>query len=119
VALLAGCGGQDDEAQTAPDRPAATATPSATEAPEGSAGPAKIAIAGFDYKPGSLTVKAGTEVTWTNEDASNHTVTFEKGPGDLGNVDENARLSAAFDEPGRYPYVCQYHPNMKATITVR
>jgi len=45
-------------------------------------------------------------VTWTNEDASNHTVTFEKGPGDLGNVDENARLSAAFDEPGRYPYVC-------------
>jgi len=117
-ALLAGCGG-DDEAQPAPSRPAATATPSATAAPKASAGPAKVAIAGFEYEPGDLTVEPGAKVTWVNEDASNHTVTFEEGPGDLGNVDENGKLSASFEEAGRYAYVCQYHPNMKGTITVR
>lgn len=116
--LLAGCGG-DEEPQPAADQPAATATPTATEAAEASAAPAEVVIAGFEYEPAALTVEPGAKVTWGNEDASNHTVTFETGPGDLGNVDENGKLSASFDEAGRYAYVCQYHPSMKGTITVR
>lgn len=115
--LLAGCGGANDKAQPAPDQPAATATPSATETAE--AAPTKVAIAGFEYEPASLTVEPGTKVTWVNEDTSNHTVTFQKGPGDLGNVDEGGKLSAGFDEAGSYSYVCQYHPNMEGRIRVR
>ena len=120
TALLAGCGGGDDEeAQPASEQPAATATPPATESPKASAGPEKVTIADFEYKPASVTVKPGAKVIWANEDVSNHTVTFDTGPGDLGNVDENGMLSTRFDATGRYSYVCQYHPSMKGTIAVR
>jgi plastocyanin len=118
IVALAGCAG-DEEQPPAATTATPTATPTATEPAEASAGPAKVAIVDFEYEPGELTVEPGTKVTWTNQDASNHTVSFENGPGDLGNVDEDGRLSARFEKPGSYPYVCQYHPNMKGRITVR
>lgn len=119
VAVLAGCGGGED-------RPAATQTPAAatpqataSATPTTSGAPAKVRIKNFDFAPARLAVEAGTKVTWTNQDASNHTVTFAKAPGDLGNVDEKGKATATFQTPGTYPYVCQYHPNMKGTITVK
>ena len=114
--VFAGCGGSNDESTAASPTP----TASATEAPQqASAGPAKVRIDGFAYKPAVLKVEKGAKVTWTDDDSANHTVTFDKGPGDLGNVDPGDSVSATFDERGTFPYVCQYHPNMKGTVTVR
>jgi plastocyanin len=77
-----------------------------------------VRIAGFEYRPVQLIVRRGTRVTWVNADTTDHTVTFTKSPRDLGNVDPGKRLSARFRTPGRYAYVCQYHPSMHGAVVV-
>lgn len=69
------------------------------------------------FAPGSLTVAAGDTVTWTNDDDSPHTATAA-GQFDSGNLDPGQSFSFTFDEPGTYSYVCLYHDDMTATITV-
>jgi plastocyanin len=110
LAAVLGCGGDD------PGATAAQATPSPRPATQTAD---LVTIAGYEFLPKRLTVQVGAKVTWVDKDAANHTVTFEDGPGDLGNVDPNERLSAEFTAPGTYGYVCQYHPNMTGTVVVK
>ena len=125
---LAGCG-EDAERASAPPKATATAeataaataeaTPAAT-ADDSAAATATVAIKGFTYDPTRVTVRAGGKVTWNNEDASNHTVTFEKdGPEDIGNLREGKRATVEFTEPGSYAYICEFHPGMAGTVEVR
>jgi plastocyanin len=65
-----------------------------------------------------LTIEVGDTVTWTNSDDRPHTVTSRDGAFDSGNLDEGASFSATFDTPGTYAYLCEYHPDMTATIVV-
>lgn len=106
---LVGCGAEKQ----------ASVVPTATASAPAKAKPAKVTIKGFEYAPRNLEVEAGAKVTWTDQDAANHTVSFSKGPGELGNVSEGKTVSTRFTKPGRYAYVCQYHPNMHGTVTVR
>jgi plastocyanin len=76
-----------------------------------------VGIANFAYSPGTLTVTAGSKVTWTNSDSTAHTVTFDAGP-DCGRVASGAAVSADFSAPGSYAYHCTIHPSMRGTITV-
>ena len=78
-----------------------------------------VTIEGYEFRPQRLTVQTGARVTWVDKDAANHTVTFDGGPGDLGNVDPNERVSTKFNSPGTYSYVCTYHPNMRGTVVVK
>jgi plastocyanin len=72
-----------------------------------------------DYSINVLTVKAGTTVTWTNEDPGMmHTVTSADELFDSGFLEEGASLSYTFDEPGEYEYFCGPHPWMRAKIIV-
>ena len=68
------------------------------------------------FGPASLTVTIGDTVTWTNADDSPHTVTADAF--DSGNIETGQTFSHTFTEPGTYTYVCQYHDEMVATITV-
>ena len=45
----------------------------------GLAGPAQIVIKDFMFAPNSLTVKAGSTVTWANKDDEPHTVVSDTG----------------------------------------
>ena len=115
---VTGCGEQAERAATPPAQPQA----SSTEAPAEDTAPAKVAVAieGFTYSPKRVTVRAGGKVTWTDKDASNHTVTFEKdGPDDVGNLREGKKATVKFTEPGSYAYVCEFHPGMAGTVEVR
>ena len=69
------------------------------------------------FGPSSLTVTVGDTVTWTNGDDSPHTVTAD-GAFDSGNIEPGQSFSHTFTEPGTFTYVCQYHDEMVATITV-
>jgi plastocyanin len=69
------------------------------------------------FGPAALTVAVGDAVTWTNADDSPHTVTAD-GAFDSGNLDPGAAFSFTFTEAGTYTYVCRYHDEMVATITV-
>lgn len=66
--------------------------------------------------PTSITVKKGTEITWTNRDNQVHTVT---GSGiDSGNLQPNASWSKKFDAVGSFDYHCGVHPVMQGTVNV-
>ena len=69
------------------------------------------------FSPASLTVTVGDTVTWTNVDDSPHTVTAS-GAFDSGNLNGGQTFSHTFAETGTFSYVCLYHDEMVATITV-
>lgn len=81
----------------------------------------KISIKNYMYGPMNTTVKVGTTVTWTNEDAVAHTVTAEtkmEGAPDSMDIPQNGTYSFTFTKAGTYNYYCVPHPYMKATVTV-
>jgi plastocyanin len=115
---LAGCGSQ--AARTSATTPASPASHAAATAHAATAKKTtKVAIKDFEFTPAKVTVATGTRITWTNKDAANHTVTFAKGPGNLGNLNHGRSRSATFTKTGTYKYVCMYHPNMHGTVVVK
>jgi plastocyanin len=82
------------------------------------AAPGVVRITDFAFAPGHLQVAAGTELTWTNEDPTAHTVTAAGGTFDSGTIDPGGEFAVRFDEPGTYPYACAIHPAMRATVHV-
>ena len=72
----------------------------------------------FTFVPARLTVKAGTTVTWRNEDDIPHTVTSAARLFKSKALDTDDSFSFTFTEPGTYEYFCSLHPRMTATIVV-
>ena len=85
----------------------------------GAADPAKILVKDFMFTPMSLTVKAGTTVTWSNMDDEPHTVVSSTGLFHSAALDTNDSFSFKFDKPGTYQFVCTIHPRMVGTIIVQ
>lgn len=83
------------------------------------AGPSAVAIADFSFGPDALTVSVGDTVTWTNSDEATHTVTGREGETlkspDL-KTDED--YAVTFEAAGSFEYICKFHPNMQAIVTV-
>ncbi|HVW23095.1 MAG TPA: cupredoxin family copper-binding protein [Candidatus Saccharimonadales bacterium] len=79
-----------------------------------------VAISSYSFSPGDITVKAGTTVTWTNEDAVAHTVTETDGQDGpkSGELNQGQSYSFTFNTPGTYKYNCSIHPYMTGTVTV-
>jgi plastocyanin len=82
-----------------------------------------VTIQLFQYQPGQLEIKAGTTVTWVNQDDIRHTVTL----GTPERRDDNVQLDFpakgatagfTFDHPGIYEYFCDRHPSMRGQIRV-
>jgi amicyanin len=79
-----------------------------------------ISIDNFTFNPPTLTVKAGTTVTWTNKDDIPHGVAsannaFAKSKA----MDTDDSFSFTFTTPGTYQYFCYIHPHMTGTIVVQ
>ena len=78
-----------------------------------------VVIKNFMFSPMSLTVKAGSTVTWKNLDGEPHTVVNDAGVFRSAALDQNDTYQFKFDKPGVYKIFCGIHPNMKETITVQ
>jgi len=78
-----------------------------------------VVMKNFDFSPMSLTIKAGSSVTWKNLDGEPHTVTSVDGLFRSGALDENDTYTFKFDKPGTYKYLCSIHPRMMAAIIVK
>ena len=78
-----------------------------------------VVIKNFMFSPMSLTIKAGSTVTWKNLDGEPHTVVNDAGIFHSAALDENDTFQFKFDKPGVYKVFCGIHPNMKETITVQ
>jgi plastocyanin len=83
------------------------------------AAPTVVMARDFMFAPASLTVTAGSTVTWTNKDDEPHTVTSDSGLFRSGALDTNESFSFKFDKPGTYHYLCSIHPRMLGTIVVQ
>ncbi|MGI8945275.1 MAG: cupredoxin domain-containing protein [Thermoleophilaceae bacterium] len=107
VALAADTGGgNDDHAASAGSDGAAVKT-------------SRVEIKDFKYIPPAIEVKAGTKVTFVNDDTANHTATSSTaGAFDTDRIERGKSKSVTLDEAGEFAYICAYHPFMKATIRV-
>jgi plastocyanin len=92
---------------------------SAASTPAPASGSASVTIHDFAYEPRAITIIAGTTVTWTNEDATRHTVTADDGSFRSRPLSQGQTFSHRFASPGSYPYYCEIHTSMRGTITVR
>jgi plastocyanin len=73
----------------------------------------------LQYQPAQLRVRAGTRVTWHNDDQVEHSVTAVDGSWDSGSIAAGSSWSRQFDEPGRYEIICTPHPFMKMELIVQ
>jgi plastocyanin len=78
-----------------------------------------VSIVNMAFSPASLTVTAGTTVTWTNNDGMTHTVTANDNSFDSGNITTGSKFSKVFSTVGTYQYHCTIHSTMKGTIVVK
>lgn len=77
-----------------------------------------VTIIDDTFSPGVLYVKAGTAVTWTNEDRSRHTVTDLGGDFDSGSLSRGDTFTHVFSERGEFFYLSQLDDDMQGRIIV-
>ena len=81
--------------------------------------PAEVKIDNFSFGPASLTVAAGTTVTWKNNDDVPHTVVSDDKVFKSKALDTDDKFSYTFTKPGTYNYFCSVHPKMTAKVVVQ
>ena len=59
-----------------------------------------VTIQGLAFSPTTLTVPVNTTVTWTNKDATAHTVTSDTGAFDSGSINTSGTFSFKFTSAG-------------------
>jgi plastocyanin len=100
-----------------PSMPGPPAGTSATGSPAAVGGDA-VSIDNFAFAPTTLTVRAGSTVTWTNHDEEPHTVAATDGSFHSPGMGTGATFSHTFPTPGNFDYVCSIHPSMHGTVVV-
>ncbi|MCB8924120.1 MAG: DUF420 domain-containing protein [Ardenticatenaceae bacterium] len=77
----------------------------------------------FAFAPDELTVTAGTEVVWINQDGAPHNITFVDGSVASDNFFNGESFATTFAEPGSFLIYCTLHGSpdgsgMATTVTV-
>jgi plastocyanin len=137
VLLLAGCSSPPSQpapsvtfgsGATTPGMPGMSGMPSMSGPPPGTSAPATgspapvagdaVSIDNFAFVPATLTVRAGSTVTWTNHDEEPHTVAASDGSFHSPGMGSQGTYSHTFPTAGKFDYVCSIHPFMHATVVV-
>ncbi len=101
---LAACGGDD----ASPGAPTGQVTD-------------KIEVKDFTYNPESTSVKAGTKVTWTFADDTDHNVEPDDATSELKkspDLQGGATYDFTFTKVGTVSYRCGIHNSMTGTVVV-
>jgi plastocyanin len=73
----------------------------------------------YRFEPEVITVKAGTEVTWTNHDQFTHSVRLLDDGNQVLEMAPGESVSYTFDSVGTHRYDCSFHPqDMHGTVIV-
>jgi plastocyanin len=110
--LLTGCNKDNGYGSTGPSN-------------TGSPGPDEVWMQNTAFNPSSLTISAGTTVTWINKDNMTHTATSgvpgnPNGMFNSGNMNQGATFSYTFNTAGTFDYYCIPHSaTMKGKIIVQ
>ena len=79
---------------------------------------AEVQIDQYAFLPQRVTVKAGTTVTWSNDDDDSHTVASSSKFFKSKALDTGDKFSFTFTTPGTYDYICSVHPYMTGAVVV-
>ena len=109
LALAAGACGDDDDASSD-----TTAAPDGGDS--GAASGGTLTVSSFDFD--DVSVAAGDTLEVVNSSGGAHTVTADDGAFDEELPDGETIEVPVPDEPGEYPFHCEIHPSMTATLTV-
>ncbi len=92
-----------------------------TRAQQAAAPPVAVSIDNFSFTPATVTVSAGTTVTWTNRDDIPHTVVSSDDPKAFKSkvLDTDEKFSFTFSKPGTFAYFCSVHPKMTGMVIVK
>ncbi|CAN5216619.1 hypothetical protein BH09GEM1_BH09GEM1_14590 [soil metagenome] len=102
-----GTSGTTGTTPTTPDTPTPVATTS-------------VSIVNTSFSPSSIEVTSGAVVTFTNNDATTHNVTFNNATiGTTGNYSAGAKTLTMPAVAGAYTYKCTIHASMTGTVTVK
>ena len=101
---------------TPPATPAPTPAPTPT--PLATPPPGSIRAVDFAFQPASLTVGAGTRVTFVNAGKAPHTLTARDGSFDSGTIAAGGSWTRTFGTAGTFPFLCAIHPQMVGTVLV-
>lgn len=124
VMVLAACGNSGGSGTSS------TPSPSPWGGSGGGSG-SSVSIANYAFSPATLSVKAGTTVTWTNNDSAQHNVVSTDGPGTdaattstfaSANLSQGRSFSHSFSKVGTYYYECTIHAamaSMHAKVVVK
>jgi manganese oxidase len=82
-----------------------------------------VALENFVFVEDRVEIPVGTTVTWTNGDATTHTVTSgaddtDDDTFDSGDIGPGETFSHTFDDPGEFAYFCDIHPTMTGVVVV-
>jgi plastocyanin len=96
------------------------ALPQKSSAADNAAAPVAIKLDNFSFTPTTVTIPAGTQVIWTNQDDIPHTVVSEdKTTFKSHALDTDDKFTFTFTKPGTYEYFCSIHPKMTAKVVVQ
>jgi plastocyanin len=111
AAFALGRGVASDSGQTT------TVAATTTLAPQAGAA-TMVTIKDFAFSPGTVTVKVGSAITWTNGDGTAHSVKSGDGSFVSQDLQQGQSFSATFAAPGTFAYVCGIHSFMTGTVVV-
>ncbi len=78
-----------------------------------------VTITSSGFQPGTLTVKVGDIVTWSNHDTAAHTVTSDTaGLFDSGPIAQGATFKFTFSQAGTFTYHSTSDSGWTGTVTV-
>jgi amicyanin len=83
-----------------------------------------VNIQNIAFNPQTITVSAGTTVTWTNLDGVNHQILADAGQADIADfssptMSQGSTYSYTFHKAGTWAYHCSIHTGMKGTVIVQ
>jgi plastocyanin len=79
----------------------------------------RIEITKHNFSRPTLTVPAGTTVTWLNRDEDLHTVVSTTLAFKSAGLETDEAYSYTFTKPGVYEYFCTLHPLMTGKVIVK
>ena len=77
-----------------------------------------VSIENFTFEPATITVPAGSAVTWVNHDDIPHLVASTDKLFKSSGLDTDDQYTMTFAKAGTFPYFCGLHPHITGTVIV-
>ena len=116
VIILSGCSLYGSGSNNSSGTMAPLSSSATTQSAQSAVATNSVNIQNFAFSPAVITIKAGTTVTWTNNDSAMHKIkadTFNS-----GNLSKGDTFQFTFNTLGTFDYSCAIHPSMTGKIVV-